>query len=322
MMIPAFDLDPVHTRYVTIDGGAVGDRERRVRGRLRDLRHRGTTWVGELATRPGLVHDMSAELAVDERGRVTHAAGAMERPAFEASATTGFESCRDILANVAKLAGGVVDTSMHETIGTTIAGPRGCYHLTTLVRAMAPVAARPAIRQRRMRIEGWRRGEREMIVDARLEDFGARGDDGADGAHAGTPRRSTHAAARRLARTRLRFAITVDDPRPHDLLAAHRFADADGQERGCSRSRATAAMLAGVPLLPGFARALGDHVAGGSGCGSLVELAFAVSAVASQILLHLAWPAVAGTGGRAANTCVMWRTGGPLEGLPIAKDHA
>jgi len=304
-MISAFELDPVHTRHVVIESAVVAGGGRRIRGRLLDLRHRATTWVGELATRPGLVHDMSAEMVVDDRGRVTHAAGAMERAAFEADAKTSFESCRDILGNVGGLAGGAVDEGMQQTIAATIGGARGCYHLTTLVRAMAPVAARPAIGERRVRIEGWRRGQRAVVVDARLQDLGAGSD---------TEDRSA------LARARLRFEVAVDDPRPHDLQADHRFADTDGRERICSRCTATAEMLSRVPLLPGFAKSLGDQAADGGGCGSLVELAFAVSAVASQILLHLAWPAVAGTGGRAANTCVMWRAGGPLQGLPIAKD--
>jgi hypothetical protein len=311
-MISAFELDPVHTRHVTIRGDSVdvAGGGRRIRGRLLDLRHRGTTWVGELPTRPGLVHDMSAELMVDGAGHVTHAAGAMERPAFEAGVKTNFESCRDILGNVGGLAGGVVHDGMREHITATIGGVRGCYHLTTLVRAMAPLAARPALRERRLRIEGWRRGERAVVVDARLEDFG--GDPG-DGD--GVDRRT-------LAHAGLRFAVAVDDPRPHELRVDHRLTDADGRERECFRTAATAETLSRVPLLPGFARSLGDHVASGSGCDALIELAFAVSAVVSQILLHLAWPAVAGTGGRAANTCVMWRAGGPLQGRPIAKDDA
>jgi hypothetical protein len=232
----------------------------------------------------------------------------MARPAFEAGAKTNFESCRDILGNVGGLAGGVVHDDLREVITATIGGVRGCYHLTTLVRAMASVAARAAVRERRVRIEGWRRGERAVVVDARLEDLGADpgGGDGIDRnplAHAG-----------------LRFSVAVDDPRPHDLRVDHRLTDGEGRERVCSRTTATAEILARVPLLPGFARSLADHVASGSGCDALIELAFAVSAVVSQILLHLAWPAVAGTGGRAANTCVMWRAGGPLQGQPIAKD--
>ena len=299
-MISPFDLEPVHTRHVIIESAAGAGAGRRIRGRLVDLRHRGTTWVGELATRPGLVHDMSAEIAVDDLGRITHAAGAMQRPAFEADASTSFESCRDMLGNVGGLAGSVVGEDIQQTIAATIGGARGCYHLTTLVRAMAPVATRPHVRERRVRIEGWRHGTHDLVVDARLDDLGSSDD--------------------ALAHSRLRFAIGVDDPRPHDLQVEHRYADADGQERSCSRSAATSEMLSRVPLLPGFARSLGEQAAAGGGCGSLVELAFAISAVASQILLHLAWPAVAGTGGRAANTCWMWRAGGPLLGRPIAKD--
>jgi hypothetical protein len=309
-MIAREELDPVHTRDIVITAAAAAGGARRIQGRVIDLRHRATTWVGRLATRPGVVHDMSAEMVVDGEDRVAHAAGAMARAAFTPSAETGFEGCRDILGNVAALAGARVGQDLQRDIGAAIGGRRGCYHLTTLVRAMASVAAHPRIEERRLRVAAWRRGGEAAVIEADLADAGA---------GRGSPGRAE------LARARLAFEVAVGDPRPHALRAAHRVTADDGSERCCDRSAATTAAIAALPLLPGFGRMLAAHTAGEGTCAALVELAFAVSGVASQILLHLEWPEVvtlAGAGGRAANTCVMWRDGGPLAGLPIAKDDA
>ncbi len=124
-MSSTIDLDPVHTRHVTVVAGELADGRREVRGRIIDLRHRTVTRVGEHATRPGLVHDMSARMIVDARGAVVEAGGAMARAVFEGNADTGVEGCRDILGNIGGLNGATVAGGFAKQVSAQIGGRRG-----------------------------------------------------------------------------------------------------------------------------------------------------------------------------------------------------
>jgi hypothetical protein len=308
-MMPALDLDPVHTRWVTVVALPVPGGRRELSGRIVDLRHRGTTWVGSHATRPGVVHDMSARLLVDGDGRVLEAGGAMRRAPFGGGAETRHAGCRDILGNVAGLADAVAGGDFGSRVTGAIGGRLGCYHLTTLVRAMEPVAVRPAIARRAVRVDGWRRAQAEVVIRSRLEDeIRADGDSGGGG-------RETAALDLTAG---LEHSLEI-----REVHAGHRLdADNDGRVgRACARAPETGRALSGLRLLPGLGRDL-TALAGHGGCAPVIDVAFIVNAVASQILLHLARPeAVAAdpeTPRRAADTCAMWRHDGPLEGLAIA----
>ena len=312
-MMPGTDLDPVHTRLITVEALAGQGPQREVRGRLVDLRHRGTTWVGSRPTRPGVVHDMSARMTIDGDGRVLQAEGAMTRVPFDGNAETEHESCRDILGNVAGLAGAVVGEDFGRTVSGCIGGRLGCYHLTSLIRVMQPIAIKQrAIEQgmlrRAIRVDGWRRAGSEIMVHAALEDAG----------HAVVPAADVVGAAT----ARLEFAVALADLlQLREVRVEHRHSPLDpGGAWVCERTVETAKALAGMRLLPGFGRQLGELASRG-GCEPVLELAQIVSTVSSQILLHLARPeAVDGdakSGGRAADTCVMWRQGGPLANLRI-----
>lgn len=299
-MASDLELDPVHTRHVILSAGPFRDGRRHIRGRLIDLRHRGVSRVAGRATGPGLLHDMTAEMVVDAQGRIAHAGGGMKQAPFEARAETRFEGCRDILGNVAKLAGACLDDGFARRVSQAIGGQNGCYHLTTLIRAMEPLVAMGEACDRTMRLEGWRRGTREAVVRATLEDAAPDGGE-------------------KRGRAFLGFEVRLDDLMLCHVQAEHR-AGPRGRARSCPRASRTGASLSRLQLIPGFARGLTGQDGEEGACSAIVELAFGVSAVASQILFHLVrMPVVMrpGTGGRAANTCVMWREGGPLEGLPV-----
>jgi hypothetical protein len=306
-MMPALDLDPVHTRWVTVVVTPLPDGRRELSGRIVDLRHRGTTWVGSLATRPGVVHDMSARLLVDGDGRIFEAGGGMRRAPFDGGAETGHAGCRDILGNVAGLANAVAGEDFGGRVTSSIGGRLGCYHLTTLVRAMEPVAVRAAIARRVVRVDGWRRAQSEVVIRARLEDE--------IGAETGEMPGSETAA--------LDLTVGLEHSlQIREVRAVHRLGSDDGRSgRGCVRAADTARALSERRLLPGLGREL-TAIAANGGCAPVVDAAFIVNAVASQILLHLARPETIAadpqTPRRAVDTCVMWRQNGPLQGLAVA----
>src|SRR5947207_790976 len=61
--------------------------------------------------------------------------------AFEPSATTGGESCRDPIGRVVALAGATLDATFNRRLTGIIGGPLGCSHLLTLARLLGSTVA-------------------------------------------------------------------------------------------------------------------------------------------------------------------------------------
>src|SRR5438128_1364013 len=107
---------PVHTRTIGLIVSPVAAGVRQGTARIRDLRHNGYTYTGRLVIPPGLVHDMTARLAFEvASGVVRTADGSMAQAAFPGGPETDGESCREILSNVATLAGAVADDTLAPT---------------------------------------------------------------------------------------------------------------------------------------------------------------------------------------------------------------
>ena len=129
---------PLHTRLVTLTLGARGDAEYAVAGRVLDLRKRGRVPLAGVLNGPGVVHDMELRLTVGRDDlRVRSAVLGMHAVPFPAGPGTGGESCRDNEAGADRLVGVALDggaAPLYRAIG----GPRGCFHVFTLLRVLAP----------------------------------------------------------------------------------------------------------------------------------------------------------------------------------------
>ncbi len=294
--------DPVHRRNleVALDPESGGRRE--VRGQIVDRRLQGYTFTGGRIVGPGPVHDMSAHLVLDVRtGRIEAASGAMALPAFPGTATTRFEGCRDVLPNLAGLAGLAAAGDLVAGIRAAIGRERGCYHLSTLVLAMAPLL-RAALREpeprdarfeRAIELTACETGAGRVRLHGLL--FEKRGQ--------GQPRRA-------------RLAWGVD---PGEMKLRQVVAEAAPE---LAPAPEAAAALEGVPLFGGFARAALERLGPLAGADELLELALALNAVVTQALVTVPSardPRLEAGQNRAHGTCYMWRAGGPLESMPSGK---
>ena len=285
--------DAVHRRTLRIEIGPVRGEQRAVDAHLLDWRYRGVSRVGIHVKRPGPIHDMSAQFAVDAEGlAIESARGAMALAAFDGTPDTGFQSCRDILPNVAGLAGIPVDPDLVAAMRRTVGRERGCYHLGTLILATAPVLQRIAAEKPRPE-QGL---GRELVLDAVNIGGGRTRFDGAlRDWHDGMAER----------RARLAFSVSYAEPRAVDVLAPG--------------APAVAARLEGTPLEAGFAREALARLADLPDCDALRDLALGLSAIFTQGMVQSrpvdSPPVPPGRAHRAHNTCWMWRAGGPLQGM-------
>lgn len=173
---------PIHTRalQVTLEarpGDTVG-----FDARLLDLRKRGCVPVGGDLQPAGIVHQMGVAGEVDTRtATIRRIDATMPSVAFEPSAITRGESCRDVSGRVAELAGAPLDDGFARHVGGRFGGPLGCSHLLTLVHLLGPTVAWALAEDRRLvgaaavRRPGERVFRRDVVIDGH-----AIGDDGLD----------------------------------------------------------------------------------------------------------------------------------------------
>jgi hypothetical protein len=163
---------PLHTRALTVVLTQRGDGRLDVAGTVLDLRERGFVPVGGDLQGSGIIHDMRLHGIVDPASVTLATLAAEQRSvAFEPSAATGGESCRDPIAEVGTLAGARLDAAFGRRVGQGIGGPRGCSHLATLAHLLGASTAwalerDPAlVGPRPARAAGERVFRRDVIVD-------------------------------------------------------------------------------------------------------------------------------------------------------------
>jgi hypothetical protein len=165
---------PLHTRALSVTMAARADGRLDVRGSILDLRKRGFVPVAGDLQPAGTVHDMHLAGVVDPGTRTLASLAAEQRTvAFEPSALTAGESCRDPIARVRELAGARLDGGFSRRLGDALGGPRGCSHVLTLAHFLGATVARalalplPA---------GHRPGERvvrrDLVIDGHEPDAG------------------------------------------------------------------------------------------------------------------------------------------------------
>jgi hypothetical protein len=162
---------PLHTRALGVTLTARSDALVDVRGTILDLRKRGFVPVGSDLQPSGIVHHMVVDAVVDPRsGRIETIGADQPSVAFEASALTRGESCRDPIGRVAGLAGARVDGGWGKRVSAEIGGALGCSHVLTLTQLLGSTVAW-AIERDRKRFDGVvrRPGERvfrrDVVVD-------------------------------------------------------------------------------------------------------------------------------------------------------------
>lgn len=143
-------LSPLHSRMISLRLSSAESGVLVAQGRLFDLRKRGLVpLVGKLQG-PGVVHDMSVQLRLaSEDLRILSIEPQMSAYPFAPRPGTGGEACPNILPRVQELMGVSLDSGYDAAVVEGIGGPRGCFHIFTLMRLLGPSLA-----------AGWRRARR------------------------------------------------------------------------------------------------------------------------------------------------------------------
>lgn len=135
-------LTPLHTRMISLrltwgDGGCVA-----AQGRIFDLRKRGVVPLAGKLQGPGVVHDMAVQLHLDYPSlRIRSIVPTMSAFPFAPGPATRGEGCPDRLPDVEHLVGATLREGYGATLMDTVGGPRGCFHIFTLLRLIGPTIA-------------------------------------------------------------------------------------------------------------------------------------------------------------------------------------
>jgi hypothetical protein len=322
---------PLHSRALTVVVSQRTEGGLAVEGTLLDVRKRGFVPVAGDLQAAGLIHHMRLLATVTaEADRLETIVADQPSVAFEPTATTGGESCRDPIRAVEALAGAPLDAELARRTSAALGGPRGCSHVLTLAHLLG--ATLLSIRSRLAAAPGgWRPGERIFRRDLAVD-----GSEPADG--------SVHLAAQL---TDLAFAPAPPRARPMDRFAAayelRALADVDfpglavrtiavaDRHRGpdtldvatwTSRDDAVAG-LAGLRLGGGATSALLARFGGDPDDRPLLDtlLMLAPALVQCAAALSDPWAALYRTNpseialGGLPDSCYMWRRGGALDRL-------
>jgi hypothetical protein len=163
---------PLHTRALSLTLVQRADGRLDAHASLLDLRKRGFVPVGGELQPSGIVHHMLLDAVVDPgTARLESIVSTQPSVAFEQSAATRGESCRDLAWRVQTLAGATLDDTFAKRVGVEIGGPRGCSHVLTAAHFLGAAAAWALAQDRAMhgdapgRSPGQRIFRRDLIVD-------------------------------------------------------------------------------------------------------------------------------------------------------------
>ncbi len=329
---------PLHTRALSITLVERADGRLDVRGDLLDLRKRGFVPVGGDLQPSGIVHHMLLDAVADPAtNRLDSIRASQPTVAFEPTAVTGGESCRDPIDTVAALAGARLDAGFSRRVSAAVGGPRGCNHILTLAHLLGSTTAW-ALEQERSRdpvparVAGQRVFRRDLIVD---------GHEAADGTLIlGLQLLDLHfAPAPPIARPMDRFgrqyevrALVPVDLRTFHIIEA--LAAAERRRAAASLTDApwvmrddVRAALLGERLGTGITATVFARLGGVPTDRPLVDalLMLAPTLVQCMAALSEGWavgaaraPTVIGMGG-LPDACYMWRVDGPLARIRAAE---
>jgi len=322
---------PLHTRALSITLAQAGPGRLAAHASLLDLRKRGFVPVGGDLQPSGIVHHMLIDAEVDPAaGTVVRMEAAQPSVAFEASALTRGESCRDVAGAIAALAGAALDAGWSRRLAEAIGGPRGCSHVLTLAQLLGPTLAWALVRDRAVvgaaprRRAGERLFRRDLVVDGALAADGATlalavqlTDLHSHPAPAVVPSMDRFAEAlevRALAHVAMGSQTVVE------LALAERRRGRDTLAAGWHRRDDVAADLVGLGLGRGVSAALVERLGGGADDRPLLDALLALAPALIQVYAAVSdgWPEMAlhdgwlvGLGSRP-DACWMWRAEGAL----------
>lgn len=310
---------PLHSRALSIVVGGEADGAWTVRGDLVDVRKRGFTPVGTEVQGAGIIHQMGLEARVDPARRVIETLAARQPVvAFEASAATLGESCRDVVGGLAHLCGMRLDDAAR--LRAAMGGAAGCSHLLAVAQLLcatlgdcAPLPAVPAaavhrqLLRRDLLIDGSEQADGRLAIAIQLSDL-----------YTAPAAAGERAMARFRRHDELRLSLLLDGW-PATIV------DADGGERSRGASafadapwrQPDLAPLRGLGLGKGAAQALIEAAGAETRLrAALLQLGGAlIQCRASFPDKWLNGAAAAGHPGLIAipDSCYMWRRGGALE---------
>ena len=331
------DLDaegqPLHTRTLSVTLSQEEPSRVRFRAYVLDLRKRGFAPVAGDLQGTGIIHHMRLDGRIDaDGGRLEEISADMPTVAFEPSAATGFESCRDLSARIATLAGTALDDGYSRRVGAEIGGPRGCSHILTLAHLIGPTAAWALAQDRRLNGERCARRPDERIF---RRDVTIDGYETADAGLKLTLQMNdlSFAPAPALAPPMDRFAVqleiragatvTLSDLAVRAIDASERRRNAGDFSRAAWVPRSTTvAPLRGLSLRAGVTAALYRELGGAADDRPLLDALLQLAPTTVQCFAAFADrfaaqtsdnKAVRETGG-LPDSCYMWRREGVLVG--------
>jgi DUF2889 family protein len=143
---------PLHTRMISVRliWGEAG--RLRAAGRIFDLRKRGIVPLAGKLQGPGIVHDMAAQIDLDYPSLdIRGIAPSMSAFPFAPGPATRGEGCPDRLPDAQGLVGLSLRGDYGATLTQTVGGPRGCFHVFTLLRLIGPTVESVVAREQSRR---------------------------------------------------------------------------------------------------------------------------------------------------------------------------
>jgi hypothetical protein len=340
---------PLHTRTLTVAVKRVSDSIWHARGDIIDLRKNGFVPSNYDLQPSGIVHMMSIELEFDPNSLVIETVEvAQPFVAVEPSKTTKGECCRDPAPRLLAFAGETLDSQFTKKLGIQFGGVLGCSHLLTLFQLMASSVPRAVELERAREARegneaeiGERFFRRSVFVDGykKSHDLTDVAILLADTHSRPIPPRSrvterlalSHEVKTFASIDRTRFTIERLEVRERE-----RTSETVGTAAWTDHAELVSSLL-GVRIIPGMAGRVFKLMGGEPRYRPILDnfLMFAPGFI--QITAALmdeyfeereqsddpeatAKPAVANLGGNA-DSCYMWRTGGPIQDAWIREDE-
>jgi len=321
---------PIHTRTLSVTLAAAPAPQVSFAAYVLDLRKRGFVPVAGDLQGTGIIHHMLLDGEIDAgRREVARIAARMPTVAFEASAASEGESCRDLVGRVDALGGTAVDGQWARRLGGEIGGPRGCSHVLTLAHLLGPTAGWALDEDHRMHGEtpARRVGERIFRRDVVVDGYESDGDlylttQMNDLAFAPSAELAP-ATDRFAAQLEVRAATRLEMPelRVAAIAIAERRRDPSTLESAAWATRDDrAAPLVGASLRSGISGRLLEQFAGAAADRPLLDALLMLAPATVQCMASFidTWtqvPWIRGAGnetGGFPDSCYMWRRDGAL----------
>ncbi len=321
---------PLHSRLLSVTLAQREDGRFDVFGEILDLRKRGFVPVAGDLQASGIVHQMQLRGVIEPAdARLAALSAAQPAVAFEPSALSQGECCRDPIGRIQALVGTRLDGSSAKRWSEAAGGPRGCSHVLTLGQLLASTAAWALERDRAAEPGPRRAGERVFRRDLVIDGCALAGGD----------------LELSLQLTDLHFAPSAPLARPIDRLGAEleiralalvampgmtlsrieaserRRARAELAEAGWRAHADALAPLAGLKLASGVGGALVRRFGADPDARPLLDVLLNLTPGVYQCMAAFSerW-AVAALGNASAmgmggipDSCFMWRKGGALD---------